>query len=134
MEANLTRVRQFSRQSGRSMVGWLRCFVGGIRGRDRGVNGGIQPRKRNGYFAITSSHGTVYVGSFGIALNPTTRRHPRLGLVAGSRGPTQIHIRGLRHWAGEPVDTPGRGFFSRLHRLIWVCLADKPGCGFVSLI
>ena len=29
-----------------------------------------------------------------------TRRHPRLGLVAGSRGPAQIHIRGLRHWAG----------------------------------
>ena len=28
---------------------------------------------------------------------------PRLGLVAGPRGPTQIHIRGLCHWAGEPA-------------------------------
>ena len=36
------------------------------------------------------------------------RRHPRLGLVAGSRGPTQIHIRGLCHWAGEPAGHLGR--------------------------
>ena len=48
-------------------------------------------------------HGTFYGGSCGIALNSTTRRHPRLGLVSGSRGPTQIHIRGLCHWAGEPA-------------------------------
>ena len=27
---------------------------------------------------------------------PPTRSQPRLGLVAGSRGPTQIHIRGFR--------------------------------------
>ena len=33
----------------------------------------------------------------------TTRSQPRLGLVEGSRGPTQIHIRGLCHWAGEPA-------------------------------
>ena len=46
--------------------------------------------------------GNFYVGSCRIALNSTTRRHPRLGLAAGSRGPTQIHIRGLCHWAGEP--------------------------------
>ena len=32
-----------------------------------------------------------------------TRSQPRLGLVGGSRGPTQIHIRGLCHWAGEPA-------------------------------
>ena len=31
----------------------------------------------------------------------TTRSQLRLGLVEGSRGPTQIHIRGLCHWAGE---------------------------------
>ena len=62
-----------------------------------------QPRKRNGFFVITSSPGTIYGGSCGIALNSTTRRHPRLGLVSGSRGPTQIHIRGLCHWAGEPA-------------------------------
>ena len=49
------------------------------------------------FFAIAFPPGTFYVGSCGIALNSTTRRHPRLGLVAGSRGPTQIHIRGLRH-------------------------------------
>ena len=36
----------------------------------------------------------MYGGSCGISLNSTTRRHPRLGLVPGSRGPTQIHIRG----------------------------------------
>ena len=40
---------------------------------------------------MTSSPGTFYGGSCGIALNSTTRMHPRLGLVAGSRGPTQIH-------------------------------------------
>ena len=62
-----------------------------------------QPTKRNGYFAIPFFPGTIYVGSCGIALNSTTRRHPRLGLVSGSRGPTQIHIRGLCHWAGEPA-------------------------------
>ena len=61
-----------------------------------------QPRKRNVFFAITSPPGAIYGGSFGIALNSTTRRHPRLGLVSGLRGPTQIHIRGLCHWAGEP--------------------------------
>ena len=33
----------------------------------------------------------------------TTRSQPRLGLVEGSRGPTQIHIRDLCHWAGEPA-------------------------------
>ena len=33
----------------------------------------------------------------------TTRSQHWLGLVAGSRGPTQIHIRGLCHWAGEPA-------------------------------
>ena len=63
----------------------------------------LQPRKRNVFFVITSSPGTFYGGSCGIALNSTTRRHPRLGfmlgLVSGSRGPTQIHIRGLCHWA-----------------------------------
>ena len=32
-----------------------------------------------------------------------TQSRPRLGLVSGSRGPTQIHIRGLCHWAGEPA-------------------------------
>ena len=42
-------------------------------------------------------------GSCGIALNSTTRRHPQLGLVSGSCGPTQIHIRGLCHRAGEPA-------------------------------
>ena len=47
--------------------------------------------------------GTFYGGSCGISLNSTTRRHPRLGLVVRSRDPTQIHIRGLRHWAGEPA-------------------------------
>ena len=55
--------------------------------------GDSQPRKRNGFFVITFPPGTIYGGSCGIALNSTTRRHPRLGLVAGSRGPTQIHIR-----------------------------------------
>ena len=43
----------------------------------------------------------VTVGSR-LALNSTTRRYPRLGLVVRSRGPTQIHIRGIHHWAGEP--------------------------------
>ena len=66
-----------------------------------------QPRKRNGFFVIAFPPGTIYGGSCGIALNSTTRRHPRLGLVsalvAGSRGPAQIHIRGLCHWAGEPA-------------------------------
>ena len=63
----------------------------------------LQPTKRNVFFVITSSPATFCGGSCGTALNSTTRRHPRLGLVAGSRGPTQIHIRGLRHWAGEPA-------------------------------
>ena len=63
----------------------------------------IQPRSKNVFFVITFPPGTIYGGSCGIALNPTTRRHPRLGLVSGSRGPTQIHIRGLCHWAGEPA-------------------------------
>ena len=54
-------------------------------------------------FEIAFPPGTFYVGSCGIALNSTTRRHLRLGLVAGSCGPTQIHIRGLCHWAGEPA-------------------------------
>ena len=31
-----------------------------------------------------------------------TRSQPLLGLVEGPRGPTQIHIRGLCYWAGEP--------------------------------
>ena len=43
----------------------------------------------------------------------TTQSYPQLGLVEGSRGPTQVHIRGLCHWAGEPAghlgaDSPGR--------------------------
>ena len=54
-------------------------------------------------FVIAPPPGTFYEGSCGIALYSTTRRHPRLGLVAGSHGPTQIHIRGLCHWAGEPA-------------------------------
>ena len=62
-----------------------------------------QPTKRNVFFVIAFPPGTIYGGSCGIALNSTTRRHPRLGLVSGSRGPTQIHIRGLCHWAGEPA-------------------------------
>ena len=58
----------------------------------------------NRFFVITSSPGTFNGGrSCGIALNSTTRRHPRLGLVAGSRGPTQIHIRSPCHWASEPA-------------------------------
>ena len=61
-----------------------------------------QPRKRNIFFVIAPSPGTIYVGSCGIALNSTTRRHPRLGLVSGSRGPTQIHIRALCHRATPP--------------------------------
>ena len=65
------------------------------------------PRHGTFFFAIACSPGTVYVGSCGIALNSTTRRHPRLGLVAGSRGPAQIHIRGLCHWAGEPAVQAG---------------------------
>ena len=69
------------------------CICGGL----------AQPTKRNGFFVIASSPGTIYGGSCGIAINSTTRRHPRLGLVSGSRGPTQIHIRGLCHWAGEPA-------------------------------
>ena len=65
------------------------------------------------FFVITFPPGALYGGSCGIALNSTTRRHPRLGLVSGSRGPTQIHIRGLCHWAGEPAghlgaDSPSR--------------------------
>ena len=32
------------------------------------------------FFVITFSPGEIYVGSCGIALNSTTRRHPRLGL------------------------------------------------------
>ena len=64
----------------------------------------LQPRKRNVFFVITFPPGIIYGGSFGIALNLTTRRHPRLGLVSGSScDPTQIHIRGLCHWAGEPA-------------------------------
>ena len=55
--------------------------------------GVIQPTKRN----------VFYGGSRGVALNSTTRRHPRLGVVAGSGGPTQIHTRGLCHCAGEPA-------------------------------
>ena len=55
------------------------------------------------FLLVTPPPGTFYGGSCGIALNSTTRRHPRLGLVAGPRGPAQIHIRGLRHWAGEPA-------------------------------
>ena len=61
-------------------------------------------------FEIAPPPGAYHGRSFGIALNSTTRRHPRLGLVAGSRGPTQIHIRGLCHWAGvytgEPTGRP----------------------------
>ena len=55
-------------------------------------------RSCRGLFACPPS-----VGSCGIALDSTTRRHPRLGLVAGLRGPTQIHIRAPCHWAGEPA-------------------------------
>ena len=33
----------------------------------------------------------------------TARSQPRVDLVEGSRGPTQIHIRGLCQWAGEPA-------------------------------
>ena len=65
------------------------------------------------FFRKNFSYWNVNGRSCGIALNSTTRRHPRLGLVSGSRGPTQIHIRGLCHWAGEPAghlgaDSPSR--------------------------
>ena len=73
-----------------------------------------QPRPENVFFEIAFPPGTFYGGSCGIALNSTTRMHPRLGLVAGSHGATQIHIRGLCHWAGEPAghlgaESPSRG-------------------------
>ena len=61
------------------------------------------------FFSYNFSPWNFYVGSCGIALNSTTRRHPRLGfLVVGSRGPTQIHIRGLRHWVGEAASEAAR--------------------------
>ena len=41
------------------------------------------------YFCGNFSPVTFYGGSCGIVLNSTTRRHPRLGLVAGPRGPAQ---------------------------------------------
>ena len=74
---------------------------------------GVTAQETERFFVIASFPGTIYGGSCGIALNSTTRRHPRLGLVSGSRGPTQIHIRGLCHWAGEPAghlgaDSPSR--------------------------
>ena len=79
------------------------------------------------------------MGSCGIALNSTTRKHPRLGLVAGSRGPTQIHIRGLCHWAGEPRATsapshradepPGPQAPGKQARLVHTDRTDRSGRG-----
>ena len=94
---------------------WSRLIPRAIKLRRRRKKG-PQPRKRNVFFVITSSPGTFYVGSCGIALNSTTRRHPRLGLVAGPRGPTQIHIRGLCH----PGPVSRRATSALSHR------ADKP--------
>ena len=87
-----------------------------------------QPRKRNVFFVIASSPGTVYVGSCGIALNSTTRRHPWLGLVAGSRSPTQTHTRGLRHWAGEPAGHLGANSPSRRAAEHASAKRTKPPC------
>ena len=43
-----------------------------------------------------------YGGSCGIALNSTSRRHPRLGLVSGSRGPSDANPHpGSSSGAGE---------------------------------
>ena len=52
--------------------------------------------------AVTSS------GVFNGGLLPPTRSQPRLGSVARSRVPTQIHIRGVCHWAGEPKSQTSR--------------------------
>ena len=48
-----------------------------------------QPRRWNGFFVIAFSPETFYAGSCEIALNSTTRRHPRLGLVAIGGGITR---------------------------------------------
>ena len=49
--------------------------------------------RRNFFSAWDRRHWTKKRG-----LLTTTRSQPRLGLVEGSRGPTQTHIRGLCHW------------------------------------
>ena len=71
------------------------------RARRGAIQGGCthSPGDETFFFANAYPPGTFDVGSCGVALNSTTRRHPRLGLVAVSRGPTptQIHIRGLCH-------------------------------------
>ena len=78
--------------------------------------------------------------SCGIALNSTTRRHPRLGLVAGSRGPTQIHSSGASatgpvswrtnsapsHRADEP---PGPQAPGKQARLVHTDRTDRSGRG-----
>ena len=65
------------------------------------------------YFAVTLFHVALNSNKTKRGFLTTTRSQPRLGLVEGSRGPTQIHIRGLCHWAGEPAghlgaDSPSR--------------------------
>ena len=79
-------------------------------------------------------------GCCGIALNSTTRRHPRLGLVAGSRGPTQIHSSGASatgpvsrrtnsapsHRADEP---PGPQAPGKQVRLVHTDRTDRFGRG-----
>ena len=58
---------------------------------------------------------TVILIRVGSALDKTnrgfllpTRSQPPLGSVARSRGKTQIHIRGVCHWAGEPKSRTSR--------------------------
>ena len=105
----------------------------------RGIRWG-QPTKRNIFFVITSSPGNFYEGSCEIALNSTTRRHPRRGLVSGSRGPMQTHIRGLSvtgpvsrratsalsHRADDP---PGPQAPAKQARLVHTDRTDRSGRG-----
>ena len=58
----------------------------------------------------------------------TTRSQPRLGLVEGSRGPTQIHIRGLCNWVGEPAGHLGAESPSRRTAGPTSAKRTKPPC------
>ena len=85
------------------------------------------PDMKRFFFAIAPPPGTFFGGSCGIALNSTTRRHPRLGLVAGSRGPTQTHFRGLCHFGPvSPGGPPRRRVTEQTNRWAHKRQENKP--------
>ena len=88
------------------------------------------PGRHMGFFAVTQFHVALIPAKTKRNFLTTTRSQPRLGLVEGSRCPTQTHIRGLwlplGRWAGETAHDMKRFFGGENLAKILSCRIDPP--------